>query len=84
MRTQPLGREPKLDFVDRAEFDRRAGSAHAEATRDHTFRSITASIIRARETPGYAGPGTVRWTPLHEALTWLVPHGQVDMGDQPC
>jgi nucleoside-diphosphate-sugar epimerase len=43
-----FGREPELDFVDWAEFERRSGPGHAAATREHTVRSITASIDRAR------------------------------------
>ena len=76
-----FGREPKLDFVDWAEFGRRVGPEHADTTRDHTFRSITASIARARETLGYA-PRYTALDALHEALTWLVAHGQADVGGQ--
>ena len=76
-----FGREPVLDFVDWDEFGRRAGPEHAAMTREHTFRSITASIARARETlgysPRYTSPGA-----LHEALTWLVANGQADVGGQ--
>ncbi len=76
-----FGREPVLDFVDWPEFERRAGSGPAEATRQHTFRSITASIARARQTLGYA-PRFSSLDALHEALAWLAAHGQVDIGDQ--
>jgi nucleoside-diphosphate-sugar epimerase len=76
-----FGREPVLDFVDWAEFDRRVAPEHAEATREHTFRSITASISRAREVLGYA-PRYSSLDALYEALTWLVAHGQVDVGGQ--
>ena len=78
---QWFGREPVLDFVDWAEFGRRVAPEHAEATREHTFRSITASISRAREVLGYA-PRHSSLDALHEALTWLVAHGQVDVGGQ--
>ena len=77
-----FGREPALDLVDWAEFDRRVLPEHAEATREHTFRSITASIARARETLGYA-PRYSSLGALHEALTWLVASGQADVGGQP-
>jgi nucleoside-diphosphate-sugar epimerase len=76
-----FGREPVLDFVDWAEFGRRAGPGHAEATREHTWRGITASTARAQQVLGYAP----RYDPLgalHEALTWLVAHGQADVGGQ--
>ena len=78
---QWFGREPVLDFVDWAEFARRVAPEHAEATREHTFRSITASIVRAKKTLGYA-PRYSSLGALQEALTWLVANGQVDIGGQ--
>jgi nucleoside-diphosphate-sugar epimerase len=63
------------------EFGRRVGPEHAETTRQHTFRSITASIERARQTLGYA-PRFSSLDALHEALTWLVANGQADVGGQ--
>ena len=77
-----FGREPALDFVGWDEFTRRAGPGHAEVTREHTFRSITASIARAREVLGYA-PRYTSLDALHEALAWLVANGQADVGGQP-
>src|ERR1700735_4183829 len=74
-----FGREPVLDFVDWPEFDRRVAPEHAEATRQHTFRSITASIARARQVLGYA-PRYGSLDTLHEALTWLAANGQADVG----
>jgi len=76
-----FGREPVLDFVDWPEFDRRVAPEHAEATRQHTFRSITASIARARQVLGYA-PRYGSLDALHEALTWLAANGQADVGGQ--
>ena len=76
-----FGREPVLDFVDWAEFDRRVIPEHTEATRQHTFRSITASMARAREVLGYT-PRFSSLDALHEALTWLVANGQADVGGQ--
>jgi nucleoside-diphosphate-sugar epimerase len=78
---QWFGREPVLEFVDWAEFDRRTDAEHAQATREHTFRSITASIARAREVLGYA-PRYSTLQALREALAWLVANGQVDVGGQ--
>jgi nucleoside-diphosphate-sugar epimerase len=78
---QWFGREPVLDFVDWAEFEQRIGPVQAEVTREHTFRGITASIDRAREVLGYA-PRFSTLEALHEALTWLVADGQVDVGEQ--
>jgi nucleoside-diphosphate-sugar epimerase len=77
-----FGREPVLDYVDWPEFNRRFGPEHAQVTREHTFRSITASIARARETLGYE-PLYSSLDALHEALTWLVANGQADVAGQP-
>jgi nucleoside-diphosphate-sugar epimerase len=76
-----FGREPELNFVDWAEFERQAGTEHAQATREHTVRSIAASIDRARNALGYA-PRYSSLEALHEALGWLVAHGQADVGGQ--
>jgi nucleoside-diphosphate-sugar epimerase len=76
-----FGREPELDFVGWAEFERQVGAEHAGATRDHTFRGIAASIDRARDVLGYA-PRYSSLDALHEALAWLVAHGQADVGGQ--
>jgi nucleoside-diphosphate-sugar epimerase len=77
-----FGREAALDFVDWAEFTRRVGAGPAEVTREHTFRSITASIARAREVLGYE-PRYTSLDALREALSWLVANGQADIGGQP-
>lgn len=77
-----FGREPVFDFVEWAEFTRRAGPEHAEVTREHTSRSIAASIARAREVLRYA-PRYSSLDALHQALAWLVAHGQADVGGQP-
>ena len=50
-------------------------------TREHTDRSITASIDRAREVLGYA-PRYSTLDALHEALAWLVANGQASVGGQ--
>ena len=77
---QWFGREPVLDFVDWAEFARRAGAEHAGPPAS-TSRSITASIARARAMLGYA-PRYSSLEALHEALAWLVANGQADIGGQ--
>ena len=77
-----FGREPVLDFVSWDEFTRRAGPEHAEVTREHTSRSIAASIARARQVLGYA-PRYSSLDALHEALAWLAANGQADIGGQP-
>jgi len=77
-----FGREPVLEYVDWAEFTRRVGAGHAEATREHTFRGIAASIARARQVLGY-DPRYTTLQALHEALGWLAAGGQVDLAGQP-
>jgi nucleoside-diphosphate-sugar epimerase len=77
-----FGREPVLDFVDWGEYTRRAGAEHAEVTREHTSRSIAASIARAREVLGYA-PRHTSLDALREALAWLIANGQADVDGQP-
>ena len=77
-----FGREAALDYVDWDEFTRRVGAGPAEVTREHTFRSITASIARAREVLGYV-PRYTALDALHEALSWLFADGQADIGGQP-
>jgi nucleoside-diphosphate-sugar epimerase len=76
-----FGREPVLEFVDWTEFDGQVAPEHALATREHTFRSIAASIARGRDMLGYA-PRFSSLEALHEALRWLVAHDQADVGGQ--
>src|SRR6266446_6641090 len=76
-----FGRDPVLDFVDWDEFTRRSGPDNAEGTREHTFRSITASIARGREVLGYA-PRYSSLDASREALAWVVANGQADVGGQ--
>ena len=76
-----FGREPVLDLVDWAEFERRVGAEHAGATREHVGRSIAASIDRARAVLGYA-PRYSSLEALREALRRLAAHGRVDVGGQ--
>jgi len=77
-----FGREAVLDFVDWEEFASLVGAGNAGVTREHTFRSITASIARAREVLGYA-PRYTALGALREALAWLVDNGQADIAGQP-
>jgi nucleoside-diphosphate-sugar epimerase len=76
-----FGHEPVLEFVEWAEFERRVGAGHAEATREHVARSIAASIDRAREVLGYR-PRFSSLDALHESLRWLADNGHVDLGGQ--
>jgi nucleoside-diphosphate-sugar epimerase len=77
-----FGREPVLDLVSWEEFTRRVGAEHADTTREHTTRSIAASIARARDVLGYA-PRHSALDSLREALAWLAANGQADLGGQP-
>ncbi len=77
-----FGREAVLDFVDWEEFASLVGRGNAEVTREHTVRSIAASIARARAVLGYA-PRYTALGALREALAWLADHGQADIGGQP-
>jgi nucleoside-diphosphate-sugar epimerase len=76
-----FGREPVLELTDWAGFERQAGAEQAQITREHTARSIAASIDRARAVLGYS-PRYSTLEALHEALTALVASGQVDVGGQ--
>src|SRR5919107_3339285 len=49
-----FGREPVLDLVDWAEFERRVDPEHAAVTRDQIERGIAATVDRARSVLGYA------------------------------
>jgi nucleoside-diphosphate-sugar epimerase len=77
-----FGREPVIDLVDWAEYERRVGAEHALATREHVSRGIAASIDRARSVLGYA-PRFTSLDALREALRWLVADGRVDVGGRP-
>jgi nucleoside-diphosphate-sugar epimerase len=70
------GREPTLELVDWAEFERRAGADHAGATRAHVGRGIAASIERAKGVLGYAPRYSVLEA-LREAVAWLAADGKV-------
>jgi nucleoside-diphosphate-sugar epimerase len=76
-----FGREPVLELVDWAEFERRAGAEHAHVSREHVERSIAASIDRARDVLGYR-PRFSALDALYEALQWLVANGEADVGGQ--
>jgi nucleoside-diphosphate-sugar epimerase len=73
-----FGREPVIELVDWAEFERRVGAGHAEATREHVGRGIAASIDRARAVLGYQ-PRFSSLDALRESLDWLVASGRVEL-----
>jgi nucleoside-diphosphate-sugar epimerase len=76
-----FGREPVIELVDWAEYERRVGAEHAEATREHVGRGIAASIDRARAVLGYR-PRSSSLDALRESLQRLVADGEVDLGGQ--
>jgi nucleoside-diphosphate-sugar epimerase len=73
-----FGREPVIELVDWAEYERRVGAEHAEATREHVARGIAASIDRARDVLGYR-PRYSSLDALRESLEWLVANGDVSV-----
>jgi nucleoside-diphosphate-sugar epimerase len=77
-----FGREPVLDLLDWPAFEERVGAEHAGVSREHVGRSIAASVEAARDRLGYA-PRYTSLEALHEALRWLVDHGEVDVAGQP-
>ena len=76
-----FGREPVVDLVDWAEFERRAGAGPAAMTREHIERSIAASVDRARAVLDYR-PRYTSLDALRESLRWLVDNKQVDVDGQ--
>jgi nucleoside-diphosphate-sugar epimerase len=76
-----FGREPVVDLVDWAEFERRAGAGPAAMTREHIERSIAASIDQARSVLDYR-PRYTSLEAMHESLRWLVDNKQVDVDGQ--
>jgi nucleoside-diphosphate-sugar epimerase len=75
-----FGREPVVELVDWAQFERRVGAEHAGASREHAARSIAASIDRACDVLGYR-PRYSSLEALRESLGWLAANGHVDLGD---
>ncbi|GAA1314517.1 NAD-dependent epimerase/dehydratase family protein [Pseudonocardia xinjiangensis] len=73
-----FGREPVLELVDWPTFASLVGAQHADVTREHVSRSISASIERARALLGFA-PRYTALDALREALDRLVADGQVDL-----
>jgi nucleoside-diphosphate-sugar epimerase len=76
-----FGREPVIELVDWAEFERRAGAEHAGATREHVARGIAASIDRARDVLGYR-PRYSSLDALRESLRALAAAGRIDLAGQ--
>ncbi len=76
-----FGRDANVELVDWREFERRVGSDHAAATREHVGRSIAASIDRAREVLGYR-PRYSALEALRESVRRLVTAGELDVGGQ--
>ncbi len=74
-----FGRDAVIDLVERADFERRVGTEHAQTTFAHVDRSIAASIDRAREVLDYR-PRYSSLEALRESLRWLVASGQLDLG----
>jgi nucleoside-diphosphate-sugar epimerase len=71
-----FGQEAVLRPVTWAEFDDSTTPEHAAASREHLQRSHVMSIDKARTVLGYA-PEHSSFATVHEAVDWLVAHGQV-------
>lgn len=76
-----FGREPVLDLLDWADFEKRVGAEHAGVTRDHIERGIAASIDRARAVLGYA-PRFSSLEAMYESVRRQVDDGHLDLGGQ--
>ena len=72
------GRRADIEFVGWEEYERRVGAEHAQATREHVGRSITASIDRAKRVLDYA-PRYSSLQALKEAVQWLAAQGEIDV-----
>jgi nucleoside-diphosphate-sugar epimerase len=72
------GQTANLEFVGWDDYEHLVGPEHAEATREHVGRSITASIDRARRVLDYA-PRYTTLQALKEAVQWLAARGHVDV-----
>jgi nucleoside-diphosphate-sugar epimerase len=72
------GRTADLEFVGWEEYAHLVGPDHAEVTREHVGRSITASIERAKRVLDYA-PRYTTLQALKEAVQWLAAQGAVDV-----
>jgi nucleoside-diphosphate-sugar epimerase len=70
------GKSATIEDVSWEEFARRVGAEHAEATREHVGRSITASIDRAKHVLDYA-PRYSTLQALREAVQSLAARGEV-------
>jgi nucleoside-diphosphate-sugar epimerase len=76
-----FGREADIELVDWPEFERRVGSDHAGATREHVGRSIVASIERGRQVLGYR-PRYSALEALRDSVRHLAAAGDLDLGGQ--
>jgi len=73
-----FAREPVIELVDWAEFERRVGSEHAGISREHVSRSIAASIERARDVLGYR-PRYSSVDALKDSVRWLAANRLLDL-----
>jgi nucleoside-diphosphate-sugar epimerase len=76
-----FGHEANIELLDWPEFERRVGSDHAGATREHVSRSIAASIERARQVLGYH-PRYSALDALHDCVRHLADAGELDLGGE--
>jgi nucleoside-diphosphate-sugar epimerase len=73
-----FGHEPMLESVSWDEFRRTTAPEHADASWEHLLRSQCVSIEKARTVLGYA-PRYDSATAVHEAVSWLIEHGELEV-----
>jgi len=76
-----FGREANIELLDWPEFERRVGSDHADATREHVGRSIAASIERARQVLGYQ-PRYSALEALRDSVRQRAAAGELELGGE--
>lgn len=75
-----FGHEPDLRFAP-LEAWVKEGSDHALATVDHVRHSSHTSIAKAERLLGYV-PRYTSMQAIAESVTWMVDHGELDLGDR--
>ena len=73
-----FGQDARLRSVGWDEFRAHVGDQHADTSWDHLWRSHCASIDDTRAVLGYR-PAHEPEDAVHEAIAWLIEHGQLDV-----
>jgi nucleoside-diphosphate-sugar epimerase len=75
-----FGRPARLTFSPFEDWAKRNDPEDAAATWDHIAHSPSISIAKASALLGYK-PAYTSLAAVHESLSWLIEHGQVDVGE---